>query len=55
MYKVTYYFSASGANVVTKEFKTFQEASEFSLSRPTGSVIEIKLYPDEQVKKEDRT
>ena len=30
-----------------KWFKTFKEASEFSLTVKTGDVIEIKLYKDE--------
>ena len=53
MYKVSYY--TTGTNVSFKWFKTFKEASEFSLKVKTGDVIEIKLYPDNEVKKEDRT
>jgi hypothetical protein len=55
MYKVTYYLATGSNTVATKNFNTFQEASEFSLSCPRESVIEIKLYPDNEVKKEDRT
>jgi hypothetical protein len=55
MYKVSYYMAAGSNTVVTKTFKTFQEASEFSLTCPRESVIEVKLYPDNEVKKEDRT
>jgi hypothetical protein len=54
MYKVSYYVTG-GTHVAFKWFDTFHEASEFSLKVPTGNVIEIKLYPKDQVKKEDRT
>mgnify|MGYP003345888187 FL=1 len=43
MYKVTYYFCSSTA-VAIKEFPNFKEASDFSLTLPTGDVIEIKYY-----------
>lgn len=51
MYKVTYFI----LNRVTfRWFDTLSEATDFSLTVPTGDVLEIKLYKD-QVKKEDRT
>lgn len=53
MYKVSYYYT--GSNVAFKWFDTFGEAMDFSLTINTGDVIEIKLYPKEQNKKEDRT
>ena len=55
MYKVSYYLSTGSNTVATKNFATFQEATEFSLKCPRESVIEIKLYPDTETKKEDRT
>lgn len=54
MYKVTYYANFSN-KVVSKDFKDLHEATEFSNGLPINSVIEIKLYPDNVVKKEDRT
>lgn len=45
MYKVTYY-AYSGSRVLFRWFKTFSEASEFSLTVNSGDVIEIKLYKD---------
>ena len=53
MYKVSYY-SGNGSTVSFKWFNTFSEATEFSLKCPRESVLEVKLYPDQQ-KKEDRT
>lgn len=41
MYKVSYYMG-SGNMVAFKWFKTFSEATEFSLKVPTGDVIEVK-------------
>jgi hypothetical protein len=43
MYRVTYYFNNSNA-VVSKEFETFTEATEFSIKQPINSIIEIKHY-----------
>ena len=43
MYRVTYYFNNSNA-VASKEFESFQEATEFSITQPINSIIEIKLY-----------
>lgn len=43
MYKVSYYMGG-GNTVAFKWFKTFAEASEFSLKVPTGDVIEVKKY-----------
>ena len=43
MYRVTYYFNNSNA-VVSKEFETFMEATEFSITQPINSIIEVKLY-----------
>lgn len=45
-YKVTYYLTA-GNDVGFRWFKTFNEASDFSLKVKTGDVIEIKWYKDE--------
>ena len=53
MYKVSYY-SGNGSIVAFKWFNTLSEATEFSISCPRESVLEIKLYTD-QTKKEDRT
>jgi len=54
MYKVSYYMTG-GNKVSFREFATFTEACEFARSQPLESVIEIKLYPDNQKKKENRT
>ena len=54
MYKVTYYANFSN-KVVDKEFPDLHAATEFCNSLPLNSVLEVKLYPDNQVKKEDRT
>ena len=45
MYRVTYYFNNSTA-IVSREFKSFQEASAFSIEQPINSIIEIKHYDD---------
>ena len=45
MYRVTYYFNNSNA-VVSREFETFTEATEFSIKQPINSIIEIKHYGD---------
>ena len=45
MYRVTYYFNNSNA-VASKEFESFQEATEFSIKQPDKSIIEIKYYDD---------
>lgn len=45
MYQVTYLIGGSGA-VGHKFFKTFQEASEFSLKVKTGDVLEVKRIED---------
>jgi hypothetical protein len=54
MYKVTYYMTGSN-KVSFREFKTFTEACDFARNQPLESVMEIKLYPDEDNKKENRT
>ena len=54
MYKVSYYMTG-GTTVSTRTFATFAEATEFAIKQPKESVIEIKLYPDENKKKVDRT
>ena len=54
MYKVTYYMTG-GTQVATRSFATFSEATQFAISQPKDSVVEIKLYPDENNKKENRT
>lgn len=43
-YKVSYYMT--GQTVAFKWFKTFAEASQFSMKVNTGDVIEIKRYED---------
>ena len=43
MYRVTYYFNNSNA-VVSREFETLTEATEFSIKQPINSIIEIKYY-----------
>lgn len=45
MYKVSYYMT--GQTVAYKWFKTFNEASAFSLKINSGDVIEIKWYENE--------
>ena len=45
MYRVTYYFNNSNA-VVSREFETLTEATEFSIKQPINSIIEIKYYDD---------
>ena len=54
MYKVTYYITG-GTLISTKTFPTFSEAMTFASKQPRESVIEIKLYPDENKKRENRT
>lgn len=54
MYKVTHYANCS-TKVVVKEFKDLSEATIFCNSLPLNAVLEVKLYPDVVVKKEDRT
>lgn len=54
MYKVTYYANFSN-KVVSKDFKDFHEATVFCNALPLNMVLEVKLYPDVVVKKEDRT
>ena len=44
-----------GSQVSTRSFSTFSEAMQFAIKQPRESVIEIKLYPDENNKKENRT
>jgi hypothetical protein len=53
MYKVSYYLGDSNT-VVFKWFQNLVEATAFSVHLPLGSVLEIKLYTDEN-KREDRT
>jgi hypothetical protein len=55
VYKVTYYLATGSNTVATKNFPNLQEATAFTLTCPLESVIEVKLYPDNVVKKEDRT
>ena len=45
MYRVTYYFNNSNA-VVSREFETLTEATEFYIKQPINSIIEIKHYGD---------
>ena len=45
MYKVSYYIGNT-AMVGFKWFKTFAEATNFSIKQPLNSVIEIKHYDD---------
>jgi hypothetical protein len=44
MYKVSYYISENETVILSKWFNTLHEATEFSNSRPTGSIREIKFY-----------
>ena len=45
MYKVSFYIGNS-QTVGFKWFKTFEEATDFSIKQPMESVIEIKHYDD---------
>ena len=45
MYKVSFYIGNS-KTVGFKWFKTFDEATNFSIKQPINSVIEIKHYDD---------
>ena len=46
MYKVSYYMI--GNTVAFKWFKTFEEATEFTVHKvKSGDVIEVKWYPNE--------
>ena len=54
MYKVTHFANVSN-KVVNKDFKDLHDATEFCNSLPLNAVLEVKLYPDVVVKKEDRT
>lgn len=53
MYKVTYHIGG-GSMVGFKWFKTLSEATDFAISQPRESVIEIKLIKEEN-KRENRT
>jgi hypothetical protein len=53
MYKVSYYIGG-GSMVGFKWFNTLAEATDFAISQPRESIMEIKLYK-EMPKKEDRT
>ena len=47
MYKVTYYATQKKDVVFFKSFKTFKEASEFSLQmKVPEAIIEIKFYDE---------
>lgn len=54
MYKV-YYYMSGGTHVSCRTFPNLAEATEFSISLPIESVLEIKLVPDNQNKRENRT
>ena len=54
MYKVSYYIGG-GSMLAFKWFKTLAEATDFAIEQPRESILEIKLYPEEQYKKENRT
>ena len=44
-----------GTRVSTRDFPTFAEATQFAINQPVESIVEIKYYPDENNKKENRT
>ena len=44
MYRVTYYAPGGKYSVQFKEFQTFKEATDFSISLPIDAVLEIKYY-----------
>jgi hypothetical protein len=54
VYKVNYFVQQTN-KVSVKEFPTLSEATTFCIKLPINSVLEVKLYPDVVVKKEDRT
>jgi hypothetical protein len=53
MYKVCYYLE--GTKVVSlREFETLKESTDFALSLPINSVLEIKYYDNVDRRKENR-
>ena len=54
MYKV-YFYMTGGNSVTSREFPNFGEAIKYSITLPLDSVLEIKYYPDEDNKRENRT
>ena len=56
MYKVTYIDKQDKSLVKTMEFPTLHEAIVFTNKQPMiNQVLELKLYDDNPVKKENRT
>jgi len=53
MYRV-YYYLTGGSVVSVKEFEVLTEATEFAISLPINSVLEIKYYDNVDRRKEDR-
>ena len=53
MYRV-YYYLTGGSVVSVKEFEALTEATEFAISLPINSVLEIKYYDDVNQKKPNR-
>ena len=54
MYKVVYYMTGS-TRVSSRWFDTFAEATQFSISLPIESVLEVKLYDNKASNIEDNT
>ena len=44
MYRVSYYVPGKKYSVDFKEFETFKEATQFSLTLSVDSILEIKHY-----------
>ena len=55
MYKLCYYADRGTTSVSVKEFKTMEDAFAFLFKMPSGTLIELKQYPDNETKKPDRT
>jgi hypothetical protein len=54
MYKVYYYLNNSTV-VSVKEFETLRESTDFAISLPINSVLEIKYYDNVDRRKENRS
>lgn len=54
MYKLCYYPHKGSTSVAFKDFETMDEAFAFLFKMPSGTLIELKLYPDTDTKKPDR-
>ena len=55
MYKLCYYPSESSSKIGFKEFDTIEDAFEFLFRQKSGTLIELKYYPDNYKRKSDRT